>query len=302
MNSTNVSLQDSTAPDDVLHHLSGVLPDLTPEVRKAATYVLENAQEISVSSVREIATAANVKPNTMVRMARTIGFDGYEGFREKFRDHVRQGKDNYPDRARWLQSLSSGGQLSGLYADMAQSAIANIEALYSASSPDDIQQAADAIIAAKSTFVLGVGIANPYAKNFAYLAGMALNNVIAIPQDGSLPVDGLVQAGPGDVLIAMTFKPFRREVVDAVEVAVANGVDVIAISDTPAAPHFADAKYRFIVPTETPQFFSSTIALTAFLETLTAFVIADADTNAVASIKRFHERRHELGIYIEEQT
>ena len=65
MNGTNVS-------NWILNHLAGELSDLTPEARKAATYVLENPRDVGVSTVREIAEAANVKPNTVVRMARQV--------------------------------------------------------------------------------------------------------------------------------------------------------------------------------------------------------------------------------------
>ena len=50
--------------------------------------------------MREIAEAANVKPNTFVRMARQVGFDGYEDFRAPFRDAIRKGAVSFPDRAR----------------------------------------------------------------------------------------------------------------------------------------------------------------------------------------------------------
>ena len=38
-----------------LDRLAEELPDLTPEARKAATYVLENPRDVGVSTVREIA-------------------------------------------------------------------------------------------------------------------------------------------------------------------------------------------------------------------------------------------------------
>ena len=116
-----------------------------------------------------------------------------------------------------------------------------------------------------------------------------------------MPADGLARAGEQDVLLAMTLKPYRREVVEAVEMAVEQGVRVISVSDSPASPIFAEAAHRFVVPTQTPQFFISTVALTAFLETLMAFVIADADDSVIASIERFHQRRHEMGIYCSER-
>lgn len=297
MNEINVPENGSPAPSDLLERLAAELGNLTPELRKAAAYVLENPNDVGVSSIREIAGAANVKPNTFVRMARSLGYDGYEEFRRPFREEIRAGRDSFPDRARWLQSLSRGGRLDGLYAEMAAASIANIEGLFSGADASMLKKAADEIVGGRATYVLGVGIANAIARNFAYLAGMAVDTVRAIPRDGSLPVDGLVRAGAGDVLVAMTFKPYRREVVEAVNVAVEQGVTVIAISDSLAAPIMAEAAHRFVVPMDTPQFFTSTVALSAFLETLMAFVIADADPQVIANIEQFHTRRHALGIY-----
>ena len=122
MNVTNVS-------STVLERLSAEWDALTPEAQKAARYVLENPAEVGVSTVREIAQAARVKPNTVVRMARQVGFEGYDDFREPFRDAIRRGGVSFPDRARWLQSISRSGELGGLYADMVGAAIRNIEEL-----------------------------------------------------------------------------------------------------------------------------------------------------------------------------
>ena len=272
---------------------------MPPQLKKAATWVLENAGSISVSSVREIAEAADVKPNTLVRMARAIGFEGFEDFREPFRAEIRAGRDSYTDRARWLQDLAEGGELDRLYADMASASMNNVEALFSGTDAGSIRAAAQDILAAPATFVLGMGIANPLARNFAYLASMAVDTVSAIPQDGALPVDALARAKAGDVLLAMTFKPYRRDVVEAVEVAREQGLSIIALSDSPASPILRGAKHGFLVPVDTPQFFTSTVALSAFLEALMAFVIAEAGENVVASIDRFHQRRQELGIYLD---
>ena len=84
----------------ILNRLSEDFETLTPEAQKAARYVLENPQCVGVSTVREIAESANVKPNTVVRMARQVGFDGYEDFRSAFRDAIRSGPAGFPDRAR----------------------------------------------------------------------------------------------------------------------------------------------------------------------------------------------------------
>ena len=284
----------------VLEFLIRDLPNLTPELKKSATYVLENPNEIGVSSIREIALKAKVKPNSLVRMARKIGFDGYEDFRQPFRDQIRRGEFEYRDQAKWLQSLGSGGRSDSIYAEGAAATITNIEKLYSVNKSIDLKAAADEIVNARKTYVLGVGLVNAVANNFAYLANMAIDNVVSIPQEGSVPVDGLVRADNQDVLLAMTFRPYRREVVEAVQTARAQGVTIIAISDSPVTPIFEGANYRFLVSVDTPLMFISTVALSALLESLMAFVISDLDESVIASIERFHQRRYDLRIYLGE--
>jgi DNA-binding MurR/RpiR family transcriptional regulator len=293
MNGTYVSSQ-------VLHRLAEEWDALTPEAQKAARYVLENPQDVGVSTVREIAEAARVKPNTFVRMARQVGFDGYEDFRAPFRAAIRQGAASFPDRARWLQDIRRSGDLGGLYADMVEAAMRNLEETFAAVDADALKAAAEAIWTSRQVFTLGVGVMNANARNFTYLASTGMTQFHAIPRPGSTAVDDLAWADGRDVLIAMTCRPYRAEVVEAVEIARAQGVTVIGLSDSPASPVLRAARHGFVVAADTPQFFPSSVATLAVLETLLSFVIAVASDEIVARVETFHRRRHQLGIYLEE--
>ncbi len=287
-------------PPEVLRRLLETLPTLSPQLKKAARFVLDHPGEVGVSSISQLAESAGVKPNTLVRMARAVGFEGYDGFRQPFREIIRTGRQDFPDRARWLQSIARGGRHGELLTEMAGGALSNIEALFKGVTAEAIKAAADRIVAARATYVLGVGIAHSVVRNFAYLAGMALESVTAIPKNGSLPLDDLVRAGPGDLLLAVTFQPYRTEVIQAVEAAREQKVAIIAVTDSVASPITRGAEQVFCVPTESAQFFTSTVALSALFETLMAFVIADAPNEVIASIERFHRHRHEIGVYWEE--
>jgi DNA-binding MurR/RpiR family transcriptional regulator len=150
MNGTNVSSR-------VLERLTEEWDALTPEAQKAARYVLENPNDVGVSTVREIAEAANVKPNTFVRMARQVGFEGYEDFRAPFREAIRQGAISFPDRARWLQDIRKSGDLGGLYADMVEGAIRNLEETFASIDSDALKAAAEAIWSSRQVFTWGWG-------------------------------------------------------------------------------------------------------------------------------------------------
>jgi DNA-binding MurR/RpiR family transcriptional regulator len=297
MNDMNVPESTRPDPQNVLADLAGQLEALTPEMRKAAAYVLDNPNDVGVSSIREIAEAAKVKPNTFVRMARSVGFDGYDDFREPFRDEIRKGGASFPDRARWLQSLKASGKLGGLYADMVNSAIRNIEDTFAGIPESSLRAAAEAIWASRQVFTLGVGVNNANARNFTYLASTGMVQFHSIPRAGSTPADDIAWADSRDVLIAITCKPYRRQVIETVRIAREQGMTVVGISDSAASPIIIGSDHGFVISNDTPQFFPSSVAIITLLETLLSFVIASASDEIVGRVERFHQRRHELGIY-----
>ena len=293
-------MNDTDVANVVLDRLSGEWDALTPEAQKAARYVLENPQTVGVSTVREIAQYAQVKPNTFVRLARAIGYEGYDDFREPFRQAIRLGTASFPDRARWLQEQAGKGDIGGLYADMVQSALRNIEETFASISIEDLQAAAATIWGARQVFTLGVGVNSANAQNFTYLASTGMVQFHAIPRMGSTAVDDLARADGQDVLIAITCRPYRVEVIKAMEVAQEQGVQVVGISDSLASPVVRGADHGFVVAADTPQFFPSSVSTIALLETLLSFVIAHAPPEIVTRVEKFHARRHQLGIYSED--
>lgn len=293
MNDTNVS-------SAVLDRLASEWGDLTPEAQKAARYVLENPRDVGVSTVREIAEAAQVKPNTIVRMARQVGFDGYEDFRQPFRDAIRRGEVSFPERAEWLQSIAAKGEMGGLLADMVEAALRNIEETFARTDDAALRSAAEAIWAARRVYVLGVGVNNANAQNFVYLASTGMVEFHAIPRPGAAAADELAWADGRDVLIAMTCHPFRTEVVEAVESAREQGLTIVSLSDSPVSPIIRAAHHPFVIAADTPQFFPSSVAAIALLETLLSFVIACASPEIVQRVETFHARRRQLGLYWED--
>ncbi len=298
MDDTLVANRDPS--EVVLSKLSTAFDALTPEAQKAARYVLENPREVSVSTVREVAGAAQVSPNTLVRMARQLGFEGYDDFREPFRDAVRRGSAGFAGRAKRLQDARAAGGLDGLFAEMAASARANLEQTFAGLDAAELRAAAEAIWKARDVYVLGVGVNNANARNFTRLASMAMTRFHAIPSAGATPTDDVAWADERDALIAMTTRPYRVEVVKTVALARAQGVTVVALSDSRASPIIRAADHPFVVATETPQFFPSSVAIIAVLEALLSFVVASASPDIVERVDALHARRRELGLYDEE--
>ena len=151
----------------------------------------------------------------------------------------------------------------------------------------------------KSTF-WARGVNYSLAANFAYLLKMAGYRVETLPTPGGHAIDDLATADRRDLLIAMTFEPYRREVTQAVAAAREQGVRILAISDSLASPIISRGDFTFTISTDTPQFFPSSVATLALLECILAFVVADADRDVVSNIERMDQRRHHYGIYLQD--
>ena len=287
----------SDTVEQILRRLGSRYESLTPQLRRAAQYLLDNPNEIGVSSIRQLAGAAGVKPNALVRLAQALELESYEALREPFREQLLHGPPTYPGRARWLQSLARGGSHGQLYSQMAAASLANIEQLFATTSSDQLKTVADRLVAARRVLVLGAGSCHWLARQFCYVAGMGFEHIRPVSGGGYHPMDDLAVLNPGDILLAMTFSPYRAEVVDTARLARERGVELIAITDSRASPIALEADTVFLVPVTTPQFFLSAAAVQALLEALLAFMVADAEPDVVARIEAIHQLRFDSGVY-----
>lgn len=282
---------------DILDTVVAKYASLSPQLRKAAQYVIDNPNEVGVSSMRQLAGLAGVTPNTLVRLSKALGFASYESFRDPFREVLRRGIESYPDRVRWLQHIGQGGSHGQLYGRLAATFIDNMETLFSTVTADELKAAADSLMRARTAYILGMGNCYPPVLGFYYVARMAFDNLVLVPQQASLPIDDLSRIGGEDVLLAATYRPYRRETVDAARFAHERGAGLISLTDSRTSPIAADAGILLLTPTATPQFFPSILSTTALLEALLAFMVAESDDASVAKIEQFHRKREDLSVY-----
>ena len=286
--------------EEVLATLTEGFSGFSPQLQRAARYVIDHPREIGVQSMRALAGKAEVHPNTLVRLAQQIGFQGYDELRERFRDFVvADGLGGFGNRAEWLQELGAKGGSAAVMAEMAKATTANMAAMWHQQNAAELESAADQILAASTVYVLGVGAAEALAHQFWYVTRMAFSHIVPIPRRGSLPIDDLTWAGPEELLIALTFQPYRAETMAAARLARQSGCKVIGITDSLTSPLAQEADQALIAPTHTPQFFQSHAAVTALLEGLVAVLVARAGGDVRERIERFHQKRREAGAYEE---
>src|SRR5210317_1941490 len=91
--------------EEVIERLLDEFDSLPGQLQLCARYIIDHPHEVGLQSMRTLAQDAEVHPNSFVRLARHLGFDGYESLRERFRDFVRGGIGSSPDRVQWLREM-----------------------------------------------------------------------------------------------------------------------------------------------------------------------------------------------------
>ena len=76
---------------------------LSPQLRRAARYVIEHPGEIATRSQRHVATVSNLPPPTFTRLSRAIGLQNYDPLSELCRYDILQSKTELADRAKALR-------------------------------------------------------------------------------------------------------------------------------------------------------------------------------------------------------
>ncbi|HEY2187829.1 MAG TPA: SIS domain-containing protein, partial [Caldimonas sp.] len=101
-----------------------------------------------------------------------------------------------------------------------------------------------------------------------------------------------------DALVAVSFAPYSREAMLAVDAARAAGARVIAISDSSASPLALAAQVSLVFSCASPSFFPSVAAGVAVAEALLEILVADAGATAARRIDRAEQHLFNSGAYL----
>jgi len=290
-----------TASEKILDDLQQVYPDLSPQLRRAALYLIERPDEIAFTSMRQLAERADVQPATMVRLAQAIGFDGYETLREPFRDALQQQPKGFGQRARNLLARTgrrSGGRaLSQLAGEMVSADRENISLSLEAIGADELADAARALSGARRIYLVGQRSLFPAAFYVHYACSMFRDNLILLDGQGGTFSDGLRGVSDEDAMLVFSFEPYSRGTIDAAEYGAKNGATIVAITDSLVSPLAALTRHLLLVGTDTPPPFKSVVPAMTIAQVLVAQILAQGGLDALSRVTESEHQLESFGVY-----
>ncbi len=268
----------------VSERIRGAYDGLSPQLRQAARFILDNPEDLALQSMRQLAEHAGVNPSTMVRLARALGYGGFDELRAPYR-HWLRGRTEYAARARRLRRRGDNSAgADRVLRDVIRADMAALHETVGRVPAETVAAFRQSLLGARQVYVLGLRSSFAVAYYFHYAYRMLRGNALLVTGVGGTLFDGLRGIGAGDVLLSFSVRPYTRETVLAVEFAAREGATVLAVTDSMASPVARSAQHALTVLAESPSLFQSLVPALSMAQGLLAVLVAGADEAALATI------------------
>lgn len=276
------------------HRLSRNFDDLSDKLRQAGEYVAAHPVDAATRSLRSVAQDCGLAPATFSRMARAIGYRSFEELREAMREKIDARVNSFAERAELLQAAHEAGE-TGFFDAHVGACQSNLEGLLRDIDRALLDQAVGRLHGARNVLVFGALGSTGVVEYLAYMAHFCTGNWIIAGRMGASLGAGLADLDKRDALLIVTKPPFSTRAIAAAEMAAAQGAYVVVITDSRACPALRNASAEFVVPSDSPHFYSSYVATLVLVEAMIGMLVGRAGPAARARIARVEESSRRLG-------
>jgi len=187
---------------DFLRRVSQSADQMTATDQKMVAALLDRREELVFLSGPQLADRIDVHGAAPTRLAQKLGYKGFPELRSVLQEEMLNAQDAARRMRRSVKSAEEGNYLSNLIASEV-AALQNLDELLSQSA---IDQAADAIFAAKKVFVFAQGHALPLAQFLTRRLDRFGMTTVTLTGRGHDVAERLVGIKKEDVLVSMAFR------------------------------------------------------------------------------------------------
>ena len=142
-------------------------------LKQLAAFALAHPEEMAFGTVAGIAEHAGVQPSTLVRFAKSLGYDGFSHLQQLFRDRLRERFPDYRERLRGLRDAEGDHVARSVAARRFHSQPQRFpwNGCATRLRPEELSRAIDVLARADTIYLLGARRVFPVSAYCAYAFG-----------------------------------------------------------------------------------------------------------------------------------
>ncbi|CAN7589112.1 MurR/RpiR family transcriptional regulator [Bradyrhizobium sp. LjRoot220] len=280
-----------------LNELCSALPSLPARLQQVGRFVAANDYDATTRSMRDLAAEAGADPAAFTRLAKALGYSGWDGLRAALTEARRPAPPS-PFSGRTKQRRSGPNSDVALVAAKLEAEAAGLARIEAGS----IAGAARALHGARRIWIAGFRSCRSVAELLNYQLRLFRPNDVQLV-GGSGPEDlDLGAFHKGDAVVVTGFAPYSTVSVLSARAAHQSGATLIAIADTVTAPMAEGADHLLLFEAAaSPGFFPSLTGAIAIAQSLAAVTFALGGSVAKRRLEETEIRLAAMSQYVAEK-
>lgn len=257
--------------------------DLSEGHRRIADFILSSPHEAALMTQEKIAEATGVSKATANRLGKRLGLSGYPELQQLLREELKEALRPIENLTDTLRGPGSAGETP--WGDSIRQDLRLIGNIRPSGGDGAFAKASLALAEARRVFFVGFGSSAFIAQYGAFCMATLREFSDAIVDSSG--IEGMqrkiMDAGPKDVAVQIAFARYSAHGIRAARQLKAQGVRLIAISDSEDSPIMPVAEIGFVVERKTGFVMSASGAgATSVIEALLRGTAANLDRDEVA--------------------
>ncbi|MBL8703783.1 MAG: MurR/RpiR family transcriptional regulator [Rhodospirillales bacterium] len=295
-----MSDENTGLPDDIDALIDRQFATLSPRLRQAARFIVDNPALVALRSMREVAASAQVDPSTMVRLAQELGLPGYGPLRDSYRQKLFLDEAARTRRAKQIRSQKGTLHAETVVSEFLEQNRRNLASTFPPESAAALGEIAAMLRSARAIFVLGLRSLYPVSFFFHYVLRLFSDNSVLLTGTGGTFADDLRLAREGDVLLVFGYRPYSRDAMTAVRFARSQKLRIVAVTDSRVSPAAREADHVLVVANEAASLLPTVIPFLAVAETLATLMLGGAGNEAIRRLEKSERQLRGLRVYEDE--
>lgn len=279
---------------NLLQQMTARMPEFSKGQRLIAQYILNHYDRAAYMTASRLGSLVAVSESTVVRFANELGFAGYPEMQRALQELA---KTNLTAAQR-MQVADNLLDKNNILDHVLQADADKIRHTLDAIDRDAFYGAVEKIVAARNIYILGVRSSSALADFLTFNFRMMFDNVRAVEATtGTEIFEQLLDIGPRDVFIAISFPRYSKRTVRAVEFAHRAGADVVALTDSATSPLAPESDQLLTARSDMASFVDSLVAPLSIINAMVAAVSMRKHDEVTDRLHRLERIWDEYDVY-----
>jgi DNA-binding MurR/RpiR family transcriptional regulator len=213
--------------------------DLSPQLKKIAQFALDDPNRFALERVVVLSAEMGVQPSALIRFAKSFGYAGFSDLQRIFKLRLIEGSPSFRERIYDQHEKFEGvarDNPASLLREFSDASSKSLRWLEEDVTDAQLQQAVEMIDKASHVYVLGQRRAFPVASYLSYgLTRLEYPCQLLDGVGGVAPQQASTMTS-ADLLIAVSYAEYAKEVVEIVKDVHIRGIPVLTITDNLSSP------------------------------------------------------------------